>query len=203
MRSFRLKPAWLLALLLWLGLIVGGYAWLLRYSFAAGKASASPPAIPSSVASPAPSARAQLFLALHPRCPCSRATLSELAKILSRAPEACDVTVLMYKPEGEPDSWMAGALLDNCRRMSCRVRPDADGRLAGSLGSFTSGGVVLYDAKGRLRYQGGITASRAHEGDNAGKQAVIAILRGHHDSQKPMPVFGCPIQPNPTERYPL
>src|SRR6266568_718383 len=138
MRSFRLKPAWLLALLLWLGLIVGGYAWLLRYSFAAGKASASPHTIPSSVASQAPSARPQLFLALHPRCPCSRATLSELATILSRAPEAC-----------------------------------------------------------------GVTASRGHEGDNAAKQAVIQILRGQRDSQKSMPVFGCPIQPNPTERYSL
>jgi len=203
MRSFRLKPAWLLALLLWLGLIVGGYAWLLRYSFAAGKASASPHTIPSSVATLAPSARVQLFLALHPRCPCSRATLSELAKILSRAPEACDVTVLMYKPAGEPDSWMEGALLDKCRQMNCRVLPDPDGRLAGSLGSLTSGGVVLYDAKGRLRYQGGITASRGHEGDNAGKQAVIAILRGQRDSQKSMPVFGCPIQQDPPERYPL
>ncbi len=203
MRSFRLKPAWLLALPLWLGLIVGGYAWLLRYSFAAGKASASPPTIPSSVASPAPSARAQLFLALHPRCPCSRATLSELAKIRSRAPEACEVTVLMYKPAGEPDRWMKGALLDKCRQMNCRVLPDPDGRLASLLGSLTSGGVVLYDAKGRLRYQGGITASRGHEGDNAGKQAVIEILRGHRDSQKSMPVFGCPIQQDPTERYPL
>src|SRR5216684_2215682 len=106
MRSFRLRPAWLLALLLWLGLIAGGYARLLRYSFAAGKASASPHIIPSSVAAQAPSARAQLFLALHPRCPCSRATLSELAKILSRAAQAGDVTVLMYKPANEPDRWL-------------------------------------------------------------------------------------------------
>jgi hypothetical protein len=109
----------------------------------------------------------------------------------------------MYKPAGEPDRWMKGALLDKCRQMNCRVLPDPDGRLASLLGSLTSGGVVLYDAKGRLRYQGGITASRGHEGDNAGKQAVIEILRGHRDSQKSMPVFGCPIQPNPTERYPL
>jgi len=203
MRSFQLKPAWLLALLLWLGLIVGGYAWLLRYSFAAGEASASPHAIPSSVASQAPSGRAQLFLALHPRCPCSRATLSELANILSRAPKACDVTVLMYTPAGEPDRWREGALLDECRRLNCRVRPDPDGRLAGSLGSLTSGGVVLYDTKGRLRYQGGITASRGHEGDNAGQRAVIEILRGDRGSQKSMPVFGCPIQQDPTKQHSL
>src|SRR5260370_36142946 len=104
--------------------------------------------MPPSVASPAPSPPAQLFLALPPRCPCSRATLNELAKILSRAPEACAVTVLMYKPAGEPDSWMDRALFDMCRQVNCRGRPGPDGRRAGLLRSLTSGGVGRFDAEG-------------------------------------------------------
>lgn len=103
----------------------------------------------------------------------------------------------MYKPADESDDWIEGTLLENCRRMNCRVLPDPDGRLAVSLGSLTSGGVALYDAEGRLRYQGGITGSRGHEGDNAGERAVIEILRGRRDSHKSMPVFGCPIQQDP------
>src|SRR5260370_35686638 len=99
--------------------------------------------MPPSVASPAPSPPAQLFLALPPRCPCSRATLSELAKILSRAPEACAVTVLMYKPAGEPDNWMDGRLLGKVPQMNCRVRPGPCGRLAGSLGDPTPVGGLL------------------------------------------------------------
>ena len=194
MKAFRLTPPWLFGLLVWLGLMAGSYAWLLRYSFAVGKASVAPRTLPASLGLPTPLPRPQLLLALHPRCPCSRATVSELARILTRAPGGCDVTVFMYKPAGEPDNWLEGALLDACRRMHCKVRPDPDGRLASSLGSLTSGGVVLYDAEGRLRYQGGITSSRGHEGDNAGEQGVIDILSGRRSSHQAMPVFGCPIQ---------
>jgi len=198
MRAFQLKSAWLFGILVWLGLIAGGYAWLLRYSFAAGKTSAAPRIIPAALGLRAPLERPQLLLALHPRCPCSRATMSELAKILSRVPDASDVTVLMYKPQDQPDSWLEGVLLDACRRMNCRVRPDPNGRLAASLGSLTSGSAVLYDTNGELRYQGGITGSRGHEGDNAGEQAIIEILQKRRSSHRSMPIFGCPIQPQPT-----
>jgi hypothetical protein len=203
MRQIPFKPAWLLVFCLWLGLIAGGYAWLLGYSFAAGKTSAAPRTLPSSWASPTSPARPQLLLALHPHCPCSLATIRELAKILTRAPHTSDVTVLMYKPASEPDSWLKGTLFDECRRMNCQIRPDPDGQMAASLGSLTSGQVLLYGADGRLRYQGGITASRGHEGDNEGERAVIEILRGSRASYKSMPVFGCPIQEEPTNGYSL
>ena len=194
MRAIQLTPAWLLGIVVWLALMVGSYAWLLRYSFAVGKTAVAPRTIPAELGLPARLARPQLFLALHPRCPCSRATVNELAKILTQAPNASDVTVFMYKPSREPARWLEGALLDACRRMGCQIRPDPDGRLAASLGSLTSGGVVLYDAEGKLRYQGGITGSRGHEGDNAGEQGIIEILHGRRSSHKSMPVFGCPIQ---------
>ena len=194
MRTFQLKPVWVFGILAWLALIACSYAWLLRYSFASGKTSVAPRTVPADLGLPPHLAKPQLLLALHPRCPCSRATVNELAKVLSRAPNASEVTVLMYKPPNEPDSWFEGALLDACRRMHCQVRSDPGGRLATSLGSLTSGGVVLYDADGKLRYQGGITSSRGHEGYNAGEQAIIEILQGRRDSHASMPVFGCPIQ---------
>jgi len=194
MRLLEIQRFWLIALLIWLGGIALGYAWLFRYSFAAGKAMTAPLAIPASLAPAEPLTRAHLFIALHPRCPCSRATVRELAKILSHSAGATEVTVLMYKPAGASDTWLEGALLDECRRMKCRIRPDPDGRLAASVGSLTSGGVALYGGDGKLRYQGGITASRGHEGDNVGENAVIEILRGNGGSHRSMPVFGCPIQ---------
>jgi len=200
MRLILSKRVWLLTLFFWLGLIGVGYAWLLHYSFAPGKTNTAPRRLPPDLALAKPSTRAQLFVALHPRCPCSRATVRELAKIQNCAAAATDITVLIYKPADAPDSWVEGALLDDCRRMKCQVRPDPEGRLATSLGSLTSGGVVLYDRNGSLRYQGGITASRGHEGDNTGERAVIEILRGSRQTYRTMPVFGCPIQPEPTNR---
>jgi len=179
---------------LWLGMITGGYSWLLRYSFVPGGTISAPRALPSSLGWSLPLLRPQLVLALHPRCPCSRATVNELVKIRSRVRDASDVTVLMFKPANEPDSWMESAMLDDCVRIGCQIRPDPDGRLATSLGNLTSGGVVLYDVNGELRYQGGITGSRGHEGDNSGETAVIEILQGRRYSHPSMPVFGCPIQ---------
>ena len=176
MNLFVSRAAWPLALVLWVGLIAGGYAWLLRYSFGGANTATAPATIPSGLA-PTGAQRPQLFLALHPRCPCSRSTVRELAKILTRAPQASDVTVLMYRPQKESDAWLQGALREDCQRMNCWICPDPDGLLAASLGNLTSGGVVLYDASGRLRYQGGITGARGHEGDNAGELAVINILR--------------------------
>jgi len=194
MKVLPFKPALLLVFLAWLGSIVIGYAWLFRYSFVAGEASTAPESIPRSLAPPGSSSRWQVFLALHPHCPCSLATVRELAKVLTRAADVSVVTVLMYKPSNEPDSWLEGRLLDECRRMNCRVQPDPEGRFAKVLGTVTSGDVVVYDASGKLRYHGGITGSRGHEGDNPGQQAVIDLLRGGSASHSSMPVFGCPIQ---------
>ena len=195
MRSFRFRLGVCLMFLLWLGLIAGGYAWSLRYGFATGKALEAPLVLPSSLGLPSPLPRAQLFLALHPHCPCSRATVAELAKIISQTADSRDITVLMYKPASQPDSWLNGSLLDDCRRMNCRIRPDPDGLLAASLGGFTSGNVVLYDVNGKLRYQGGITASRGHEGDNLGELAVVEAIHGRGLRLQSLPVFGCAIQP--------
>src|SRR5436305_10790590 len=112
MKALQFKKAWVLAVLLWLGVIAAGYSFLLHYSFAAGKTIAAPAAIPPAMAPQGVSRKAQLFLALHPHCPCSRATLRELAKILTRAPAGAEVTVLMYKPNKQSDRWMEGGLLD-------------------------------------------------------------------------------------------
>ena len=194
MKLLRMRFRWPVGLLLWLLLVGIGYAWLLRYDLTAGGALAAPRSIPAWLSGAPDSAGSQLVIALHPRCPCSRATLRELAKILTRAPGTADVTVLMFIPRNAEEEWMEGALLTEARRLNCRIQPDYGGELAASLGSLTSGGVALYDSHGRLRYQGGITVSRGHEGDNAGELAVIEILRGgasHHES---LPVFGCPIR---------
>src|ERR1043165_306599 len=105
MAAFPAKRAWLLILLVWLGLIAAGYAWLLRYGFAPGKIAGAPEIIPPSLAPSNYVGHAQIFLALHPRCPCSRATVKELAKLLSRIHGPINTTVLVYKPASEGESW--------------------------------------------------------------------------------------------------
>jgi hypothetical protein len=52
--------------------------------------------------------------------------------------------------------------------------------------------VVLYNAAGALLFSGGITAARGHEGDNAGREMVLAHLAAN-DAGRRAPVFGCPL----------
>src|SRR4026208_322142 len=109
MKLFTIRSAWLLAVLLWLGLVAFGYSKLLRYSFTEGGLAQAPRNLPASLAPTPASKRSPMFLALHPRCPCSRATVREMAKILSRAADTVDVTVLVYMPGAPPQHWMQNA----------------------------------------------------------------------------------------------
>jgi hypothetical protein len=76
------------------------------------------------------------------------------------------------------------------------VLDDADGAESRRFGAAASGHVVAYDAAGRLRFHGGVTASRGHEGDNAGADALVAILRGGKPAITSAPTFGCAIVPS-------
>ena len=59
-----------------------------------------------------------------------------------------------------------------------------------NLGNKTT---VLYDAAGHLLFHGGITPSRGHSGDNAGSQAIAALLTHHLADRQHTPVFGCDV----------
>jgi len=59
---------------------------------------------------------------------------------------------------------------------------------------------LLYDISGRLVFDGGITSARGHQGDNAGRSAISALLTGQHDVVvRATPVFGCLIVPASTD----
>jgi hypothetical protein len=75
------------------------------------------------------------------------------------------------------------------------VRIDEAGREAARFGATTSGHVLLYDRGGRLRFSGGITASRGHVGDNAGRAALLGLLIHGETERERTPVFGCPLFP--------
>jgi hypothetical protein len=44
-----------------------------------------------------------------------------------------------------------------------------------------------------LRFRGGITGSRGHEGANTGRDALLACLRGSSEEFHTTPVFGCSL----------
>lgn len=102
--------------------------------------------------------------------------------------------MLLACPTGTPGDW---ADTDVGRAAAAipgvRVLRDEGEVEAARFGVATSGQVLLYDPAGALRFAGGITAGRGHEGDNANRAALEAVLGGRVAGAD-APVFGCELE---------
>ena len=135
-----------------------------------------------------------LVMMVHPHCPCSRASVSELGLLLAQVKGRVNANVLFVRPLGVPENWEIAQLWTNVARMpGVKLNVDNDGIEARRFGSSTSGQVLLYNTQGKLLFSGGITASRGHSGDNDGRSAIVALLTQGHAATAKTPVFGCQL----------
>jgi hypothetical protein len=136
-----------------------------------------------------------IIVFVHPHCPCSSATLRELERLVARIGENSQATVVFWHPQGVAADWNKGSLWAQAQRIpGVRVIDDRDSALTRRFGVRTSGQALAYDAAGRLKFSGGITAARGHSGDNAGADAVLAIAKMTDElSRTCSPVFGCSL----------
>jgi hypothetical protein len=189
--ALRRYFAWTLVAV-WSAAVATGMGLLAAYANNAGKWSPAPAAIGQS--GHAKSERNRLYMFLHPRCPCSVASVNELARIMSRCAAQLDATVYFVRPELQPADWERGTLWNLASAIpSVNVESDVGGAAAVRFRANTSGEVFVYDCRGKLRFHGGITAARGHAGDNVGESAVIAIALGEKSNAERSPVFGCPF----------
>jgi hypothetical protein len=174
----------------WVGLLAAGFSGLLKYESAPGANSAGAPAQNAEFSD---GKTFSLVMALHPHCPCSRASVGELEKIYSHAHDQIRITVLAFKPKDEPDSWIKSSTVRELGKMNARIVVDGDGAVAKELGLATSGQALLYNPEGKLLFNGGITSARAHSGDNLGEDSILQLVHGGESTVNSTPVFGCPI----------
>lgn len=185
---------WGLAVALWLGAVAAGLGVVARYNNTAGAAAAAPDQWPSSSTMTRDAAGPTLVMMAHPLCTCTRASLAELAEIMARATHRPKAYVMFIKP----GQFRKGSNLDDLWRRAASipgvtiVRDDTGGEAA-LFGALTSGQVFLYDGAGRLRFSGGTTGSRGHEGDNAGRASILALLDHPEPGQRATQVFGCSL----------
>ena len=128
-----------------------------------------------------------LVVMAHPHCPCTRATLGEMAVLMARAQKRVNAVVVFVVPNGVPEKWEETDLWRNAAQIpGVRVLKDPGGKEAALFGALASGQTMFFDAGGKLQFSGGITASRGHSGDNAGARAGrgSATLRRICDTQK-------------------
>jgi hypothetical protein len=173
---------WLLLLAVWVTALATGMGALWAYKLTPGATGAPPAEWPSESRLRRVAGRPTLILVAHPECPCTRASLSELARLLARFPDRLTAYVLSKGPLTGPP--IVGVLM----------LPDEDGVEAARLRVRTSGQTLLYDGRGRLVFSGGLTTARGHEGDSPGSAAIAAFLKRGEAGRPTSPVFGCSLE---------
>lgn len=134
-----------------------------------------------------------LVLFAHPHCPCTRASLDELAMIMARSGGRLAAQVVFIQPDGQSAAWHQSDLWRSAQSIpGVTVQTDPGATEARLFHATTSGQVVLYE-HGRLRFDGGITWGRGHAGDNSGRRAILAVLNQLPSPRVPTAVFGCAL----------
>jgi hypothetical protein len=180
-----LVVGWLVVVSLGMGLVV-------QHSLAAGEPADAPLDWPRESTLELDAERPTLVLSVHPQCACTRATLAELARLMTRLSGAARVYVVMNLPEGVGDDWEQTDLWRSAARIEgATLIADRGGRETRRFGARTSGQVLLYGPDRALWFAGGITPTRAHEGDSIGRRRIVALVTGAAADRATSVVYGC------------
>ena len=203
-----------IGLTMWLALVIVGIGILGNYSLTPGSAGTPHSSWPSASLIARPSRSLTLIMTIHPHCPCSRASIGELAILMAHSGGRLAAFVLFVQPPGfdqnwtKSDLWSSAGLIPGVTRI---IDPGVEAKL---FGAATSGQAMVYDSHGRLLFSGGITAARGHFGDNEGVSAIARLLDAPESGSsarngyptKPIayaattPVYGCPLFAPSAER---
>lgn len=180
--------------LLWLSVVGLGTGMLWKYSNTPNPDPTPPAHWPATTAIPRANGQPTLVMFVHPQCACTSASVGELAALMAHCQGLVKAQVVFFRPTGSredwthSDLWKAAAIIPGVT-----VQADEDGREARLFHAETSGHTALYDPQGQLIFDGGITASRGHAGDNDGREAITALLHGKTPTLVQTPVYGCLI----------
>jgi len=120
--------------------------------------------------------------------------MAELAQVMARVQGKVRTYVLFYTPRESGRDWENTDLRRTTSQIpEVTVLSDVDGAEAQRFGAETSGHTFLFDPSGRLLFNGGITASRGHSGDNAGESSIVSLINNGASGRANTLVFGCSL----------
>ncbi|QYK47960.1 MAG: hypothetical protein KF838_14360 [Phycisphaeraceae bacterium] len=202
MKAFLATRSLAAIVCLWLGTLGIGIGFIEHYANRPGPIGPEPAGHESAAREQAPRPLARMYV--HPRCPCSRASLLELAALMSSPGVEADVEIHVYRPADAPDDWAKGRAWRIAEQIPrARVLIDPEAARAHADGALTSGHLVVRTAAGSVAFSGGITRSRGQQGHSPAHERVLPLLRAQRDSDDTLtlarvtpeasPVFGCQI----------
>ena len=195
------RPVGWIAVILWAAAVGSGFVLLTSYQNAPGTPAQPPADWPAESRIEPADQGATLLVFVHPHCPCTDATMEELARLMRHVRDTVRAHAVFLRPEPVEPGWVTTSLWRRAESVTgVRPRRDPGGRETDRFGVKTSGQVLLYGPEGALQFQGGITAGRGHEGDNAGRAALRALLTGARPADTETFVFGCSMHEDGTTR---
>lgn len=185
----------------WLCAVAIVSGWLVVRSTSAGPRQAGPDSWPATILGPQSSDRLSIVVALHPKCPCSKATITQLSELARALGDTAEFVALLLVPSGMDADWMHSNTRDQLATLpSCRVILDHRGEAARALGMRTSGHVQAFSPDGSLVFSGGVTPSRGDLGPCAPLEVLSALASRPAEGNGPpaaAPVFGCQLFDEP------
>ncbi len=138
-----------------------------------------------------------VVLFYHPHCPCTFATARCLQRLSTDFKTRPQIIALAYCPEDQPDRWIESSTTRQLKKIAdVRVVIDRDGSICQQFGVTTSGHTLIYGPDAELRFSGGITPYRGHEGYCRASTAFMQHLNHPQKHPTNWPVFGCQITSN-------
>lgn len=179
---------------IWFGLVVAVFSQMAIYQSTPGQSAEAARRMPV-VAQVSPVAGAgTVIMFIHPKCPCTQASLSELERLVVEIPAETQTYVVCVVPNGVGEDWLDTALVSRAKSLAgVVVLNDTDGEMLSAFDAKTSGETFVYDENAERIFHGGITPSRGHEGISAGRVAVAELLGGRTEKSCTTPIFGCPL----------
>lgn len=146
--------------------------------------------------------RERLVIFIHPQCPCTIATLSELEAILVRKTVPTTCVISATDPE-----WLTSKVMQQIKKLqthysaSIDIFLDTDGSEGERFEAIASGHCMYFDRHGKKVFSGGITASRGHVGDSDARYRLLELIQMEPDGVDVevvncFPVFGCRLPTN-------
>jgi hypothetical protein len=192
---FLVRGSYVAGILIWITAIFAGTRVLLTYEYTPSRLGMPSEKWPSSSQIKRSPGKFSLVMLLHPDCPCSQASVTELDRLMAQLHGRLAAAVVFVKPASSDEDVQATGLWKRAAAIpEVAVLNDNLGRETGLFGGSVSGEAMLYDPHGNLLFHGGITASRGHEGDNEGSDSIRRLVRGETHVAAHTPAFGCSLR---------
>jgi len=146
------RTVFLLACVVWLVAVGYGLRLVWAYENLPGRSGTPPTTWPTGSTIKRTPGLPTLVLFIHPHCPCSRATIGELAILMAHSQGQVNASAVFVKPDGfeeweKTDLWSSAADIPGVK-----LSVDENGVEAKRFQSETSGQIALYSAQGKLLF---------------------------------------------------